>query len=91
MVSVFYNPKKQGWYSDIKDRGFQFSKVLFISARLKNQIKTLTQMVDEKTFHIKNTDFKGSFMSEFDIKNGEKSFYKIQTGLTSYVDCEVSS
>ena len=29
-------------------------------------------------------------MSELDIKNGEKTFYKIQTGLKSYVDCEVS-
>ena len=48
-------------------------------------------MVDENTAHIRNTDFKGSFMSELDLKNGEKSFYKIQTGLKSYVDCEVSS
>ena len=47
-------------------------------------------MIDENTAHIRNTDFKGSFMSELDLKNGEKTFYKIQTGLKSYVDCEVS-
>ena len=47
-------------------------------------------MIDENTARIRNTDFKGSFMSELDLKNGEKSFYKIQTGIKSYVDCEVS-
>ena len=52
--------------------------------------KTLAKMIDENTAHIRNTDFKGSFMSELDLKNGGKTFYKIQTGLKSYVDCEVS-
>ena len=47
-------------------------------------------MIDDNTAHIRNTDFKGSFMSELDLKNGEKTFYKIRTGLKSYVDCEVS-
>jgi len=63
MVSFFYNPKKQGWYTEIK-------------------------MINETTANIKNTDFKGSFMSEFEIKNGEKTFYKVKTGIKSHVDCE---
>merc|ERR1712126_124580 len=53
-----------------------------------SKLETLAKMIDENTAHIRNTDFKGSFMSELDLKNGEKSFYKIQTGLKSYVDCE---
>ena len=51
---------------------------------------TEIQMTDEQTFNVKNTDSKGSIMTEFDIKNGMKSQYKIRNGIWSYIHSEVS-
>ena len=51
---------------------------------------TEINMTDEQTFHVRNTDSKGSIMTEFDIKNGMKSQYKIRNGIWSYIDSEVS-
>ena len=50
---------------------------------------TEIEMTDEQTFHVRNTDSKGTIMTEFDIKNGSKSQYKIRTGILSYIDSEV--
>ena len=66
-----------------------------IALRLYHPKKTIhyteINQIDDKTFHVKNTDSKGVTLMEFNVKNGLKSQYQIRNGFWSFIDCEVSS
>ena len=52
---------------------------------------TEINQIDEKTFHVRNTDSEGWTLMEFNIKNGLKSHYRTHNCFWSFINCEVSS